>query len=104
MSDREETVYDRLVWRNSRIVAKIIHKMVEDTMPSKTCYSELTKMGITPAEFNELVAMSHDPLYEAETMGWDDGETFGSDVLLDEGVYELAKDAFRRIHATELEN
>lgn len=92
--------YEDLVWKNSRIIAKNLHKMREGTLTTQSMVHEMKKAGMIPEEINGLLGMTNnDPLYEADTMGYDDGPDLGKDVVLDEGVYEEAKEAFRRIHA-----
>jgi len=100
MSNHEmfNSTYDLLVWKNARIVAKLLHKMKLGTLTAQTIYGELANMGLTVVEFNTLITSANDAEYSAETMDHDDGSGFEANVPFDIGTYEFAKDAFRRIY------
>ena len=104
------TEYERLVWRNARIIAKKAHMLREGKMPELILIGDMANAGLDSSEIAEIIRMSKLPeetggpnveFYFADSMGYDetdDGVGLGTDALFDEGIYEEAKDAFRRIH------
>lgn len=94
----DSDAYELLVWKNARIAAKYIHMVKIGTKPEIDVSTELRQMGMSVAEVVDLLIGINDPEYDPTTMGHDDGPGLGKDVEFDEGIYEEAKEAFRRIH------
>ncbi len=92
------TAYEDLVWKNARIAAKNIHKVVTGELSYAKANRILREMGMEEVENLDLLQLMHKVKYNADEMGYDDGPGLGEDAALDEGIYETAKDIFRRIH------
>ena len=98
MTKIDTSAYEELVWRNARIAAKYIHMAKTGTKHEIDVSTELRQMGMSSDEVVDLLLGINDPEYDPTTMGYDDGPELGKDAEFDEGTYEEAKDAFRRIH------
>ncbi len=94
--------YEDLVWKNSRVFAKRIDKVLNDEIAVADIVTELVNLGINQSEMDELRETLDDPNYEVDTMGYNDGPGLGKSVPFDEGVYETLKEVFRRIHNDEI--
>ena len=92
------TAYEDLVWKNARIAAKNVHKVVTGELSFAIVNHNLREMGMAEVENLDFLMLMNKVEYKADTMGYDDGPGFGEDAALDEGIYEAAKDIFRRIH------
>ena len=91
--------YEEFVWKNARWAAKLLHKVKERTCPMALFVRQAAEARMNSSEIAALADMIHSPHYDAGRFKHDDGPEFGPDAPLDDDAYEVAKDAFRRIHA-----
>lgn len=92
--------YEDLVWGQARVLAKKFELARGDNYAIADLLEGFSKVAHSNDVAAVMSAMSSDG-YRVDTMEWDDGPAFGKDVPFDEGVYEVLKDAFGRIHEGE---
>ncbi len=92
--------YEDLVWGQARVLAKKFDLARGDKYAVADLLEEFLKIAHENDAAAVMCAMSSDG-YRVDIMGWDDGPGLGEDVPFDDGVYEVFKNAFRRIHEGE---
>ena len=91
----DNTEYEDKVWKNARVLSKRLH--INRNEP-EACEVLMKNEGFDAHETKDVLEALFDVDYFPDTMGYNDGPGLEEGGVLDEAVYETAKEAYRRIH------